>query len=486
MKERQLYGQLTIFFALTMITILSLVLLLIEGARTSALRLTIASTYRTAGESVLAGYHREVFERYGIFLFDASEVEKTMTEVMKRNWEKDLAGVMLGARNLLALEIQDVQLEKVTLATDDAGKVIWRQCVLCMEEAYGVSYLKQMMELLGYVEDQGLLNQEIKIAYGEEEITHADLGEGMWDADLRKTLIPDTFSWLEREALSFLLGNEKFSQRNLIEGERVSERDLEIGEGLVEEHSFDNNHWNKLLFLEYLIDYTGNYVRQLEDGHLKYQVEYILNGCTTDGENLWETARCLLELRMGANMVGILLDEEKTLAVKDLSESLATTIGNPEVIPVIYAALLLIWAEIEGIYDVKQLLDGESVSLIKTTEEWLIDVSLLSKVAQLKEERKQNQEEAAEVQFDFFAEQKRADTEGGEKLWYEDYLRILLWLEDEEVIALRFMDIMESDIRSVTEDKDFNLNRYADRIWVRAKVLSGYGTEFSIYREYGY
>lgn len=164
--------------------------------------------------------------------------------------------------------------------------------------------------------------------------------------------------------------------------------------------------------------------------------------------------------------------------------------------PVIYGALLLIWADVEGIYDVKRLLDGKEVSLIKRKDEWLIDATWISAVAQLKEEEEGNSQERPQEQSearledvvtfpDFAIDLKQTEAKE-DRLGYEDYLRIMLWLENEKQVAIRFLDIVESDIKSVTEDTEFNLNRYADRIWVRANVHSEYEKEFSIYREFGY
>ena len=89
---------------------------------------------------------------------------------------------------------------------------------------------------------------------------------------------------------------------------------------------------------------------------MQYQTEYLLFGRENDGENLWETAKRLLETRTSANILGIIMEEERSAAVKEVSATLASAIGNPEAEPLIYAALLLIWAEAEGIYDIRKLL----------------------------------------------------------------------------------------------------------------------------------
>ena len=178
-------------------------------------------------------------------------------------------------RDLQALSVSSTELEKVTLATDEAGRVLWRQAVLCMEEKYGITYLEQVLEWLGLVEEQGIADGAIGLSYEGTEIARDELMDELEEVGLRETNLLDTFNWLEKKALNFLL-DEEYSKCQLLETERVSSRELSKGNGIAEDIVFANNHWNELLFLKYLLAHTGNYVNQLEDGHLRYQVEYLL------------------------------------------------------------------------------------------------------------------------------------------------------------------------------------------------------------------
>lgn len=471
-------GGITIFFGMILTLILSLALTLIEGARYSAQRLAITSVYDTAANSVLASYHRQLFERYGLLFTTETKVEEQMAEVFRRNFEKDTVGHLLGVRDLLAIGLQDVKLEKMTLATDDGGKVIQRQCVACMEEKYAVTYLEKIMDLLGMVESQNLLEEDRTICYGDGEMTETELREELAKVSDAQTRIPDVFHWVEKEALAFLLGQREYSEQRLPLEDRVSERGIVPGAGLDEELEFESNQWTKFLFIEYLLDYTGNYVMPREAGFLTYQTEYLLNGKEIDGDNLWETGKSLLEIRTGANMVGILADENRSAVLKELSVSLASSVGNPELEALFFSALLVIWAEVEGIYDVRLLLKGEGVGLIKAPEEWLLDVSWITKVVQ-----------ASAEEYEWILQQEsQVYTNEAEqtKLNYEDYLRILLWFQDEEIVLSRFLDIVESDIKSITGQSDFRLENYGDRFWVQSNLKSSYGREYIISRKYGY
>lgn len=479
-------GQLTVFFAMIMTTILSLAVALIDGARYSAMRLEIATVHQTAGNSVLAQYHRLLFERYGLLFFSTTDLGKKNMEFINYNFARDSLGLILGTRDLLSLRAEENQLESITLATDSAGMVLRRQCVECMEERYGISYLEQMAEMFYLVEEQGLLEEDLTYQICDEEWSEERIRADT-EIFLQETMIPSSFHYLEKEALKFLLGKAQYSEKALDGESLASQRTLLKGDGLSTQKGFKNSQWDQLLFVEYILDYTGNYVTPLKDGYLLYQTEYILSGEEMDGVNLWNVVNQLLQIRTCANAIGILADENRNSLLGELSNSLAAALGNPEVEPVIYAALMILWAEIEGIYDVRNLLQGEGVSLLKANEDWLIDVSTIADLAVISDAREIDGEEKPLLGegLQEEAEEDSALIDKG-KMTYEDYLRLLLWFQDGETTAMRLMDVIESDIRELEDQSSFCLDMYADQFRVKTKVKSAYGQEFWITREYGY
>ena len=490
-------GYLTIFFAMTMSLILSLTMGLIEGARYSALRLVITTVHQTAGNSILGQYHRQLFERYGVLFFEITELETKAVEFMNENFKTDVLGELLSVRDLLAIQTLSTQVEGMTLAIDGKGKVLRRQCVQCIEEKLGISYLQQIVQTLNIVEEQGFGKQESNLEIGSRRWTKRELEEQAQMSELEGTLLPSTLSWLQKEALKFLVDGKSYSTASLPNEERLSKRLAAMTEKDNTEFVDENTDWESLLFLEYLFTHTGNYRSPLDDGHLKYQMEYILNGKDSDETNLWETADKLLQFRTWINMVSILADEDRVALLKEVSTSLAAALGNTEIEPVIYGVLLLIWGEVEGVYDVKRLLAGESVCLLKAEEDWLVKSSWLlgfaTPLSQMEGEWEEVQKEGntlLPLLLEENEERKSCDeTKQSKKeidLYYADYLRILLWFLDKEEIALRFMDIVESDIRMVTGESGFCLEHYAERVWLKTKLSSDYSGEFWVQREYGY
>ena len=108
-----------------------------------------------------------------------------------------------------------------------------------------------------------------------------------------------------------------------------------------------------------------------------------------------------------------------------MAAALAGVIALPALIGVIKQAILLAWAFGESIIDVRSLLEGGKVELIKNQENWKLQLSSLLEIGK----------EDIDVQKD----------ERG--LSYREYLRMLLFLQKEEECTMRSLDIVEMNIR---------------------------------------
>ncbi len=137
-------------------------------------------------------------------------------------------------------------------------------------------------------------------------------------------------------------------------------------------------------------------------------------------------------------------------------------VALPELQPVFETALILAWAYLESLYDVRTLLAGGRVELLKTDAGWHYSLAnIWSPPADGREEK-------------------------GEGLCYEDYLRILLYVQSPDVLAMRFMDLMEMDIRLTPGNSHFRMDGCMDSLEAEAVIYSGYGFSFTIKREKGY
>lgn len=131
---------------------------------------------------------------------------------------------------------------------------------------------------------------------------------------------------------------------------------------------------NKGIFVKYIELYFNNYAKISEYGNddtaLKYEMEYILNGNLNDKDNLTETIKKLVEVRNLSNGAYLITDGEKMKEITTLAETVATAIGMPFLTPVAQAVIIEAWALTEAVIDVRQLLNGEKVPIVKNSENW--------------------------------------------------------------------------------------------------------------------
>ena len=110
---------------------------------------------------------------------------------------------------------------------------------------------------------------------------------------------------------------------------------------------------------------------------LDYEIEYLLFGNASDRENLSDAVHRLLAVRSGLNLIHILSDSGK----REQARALAAVItGAGSITPLILVTtffVMSVWALGEALMDVKGLLAGKKVVLLKTSEDWTLDVENL-------------------------------------------------------------------------------------------------------------
>lgn len=74
----------------------------------------------------------------------------------------------------------------------------------------------------------------------------------------------------------------------------------------------------------------------------------------------------------------------------------------------------------------------------------------------------------------------------GRGLNYQDYLRIMLFLEDSEEKNMRAMDIMEMDIRMTEGNAHFRMDACFDSYLSDISISSAFGYHCNIQKRYGY
>ena len=186
-----------------------------------------------------------------------------------------------------------------------------------------------------------------------------------------------------------MLPEEEISDRR-IETEQFiearEERD-QINRGNIALQS--QTEWEKekerILFHEYLLKYMGRYGTEKKSSPLWYQVEYIIAG--------EESAAYLFG------------SEEKYAVAEVLGEALAAVMMVPEIGELFTISLILGWAFAESVYDVRTMLAGDKIPLLKSDSTWHCGLQTI-------------------LQGNLTDEGRSGDADAVTDLGYEDYLRI--------------------------------------------------------------
>ena len=191
----------------------------------------------------------------------------------------------------------------------------------------------------------------------------------------------------------------------------------------------DEGGLDKLWFLQYLNRYfscgSGSAKQGGKAHALEYELEYCVAGKSSDYENLEKTVKELLLIREAGNFTTIMQDSKKQALALEIATA---AVGFTGVAPLIYAVkigILLAWSYIESILDVRCLLSGGRVALVKAVSDWKSDVSVGEKALDKKAEKTESREDGLD---------------------YREYLQILLLLVREETLAFRAMDIIERNM----------------------------------------
>lgn len=243
---------------------------------------------------------------------------------------------------------------------------------------------------------------------------------------------------------SFLLSmvypdTEQLSQKSISLDYQPSYRTLEDRDDLGETEKI-NSALATVLFGEYILKKMPNALEsEQEEAPLNYQLEYILEGKSSDIDNLEAVAEKILLIREGINLAYLLTDSAKIAEAEVLATLIIGYLGNPILVEGLKYALLVSWSFAESVLDVRQLFSGESVPLIKNSQNWKLSLSNLT-------------------DYKNHLDDKGEESEDDDGLNYKGYLRLLLYLEKKNTKVMRCMDMMESNIQASSGNSNFRID----------------------------
>ena len=131
MKNRSLKGYITVYLSLSLSVLLTLILMLLQGAAIKTIRFKTECVMDIGLESIFAEYHRELLKQYGLLFIDSSygtavaDSEKTkgrLIHYLNLNFEDNGYGLVF--KDLTATRADNAMLSNISYATDQCGEVL--------------------------------------------------------------------------------------------------------------------------------------------------------------------------------------------------------------------------------------------------------------------------------------------------------------------------------------------------------------------------
>lgn len=489
MKKRKVKAYLTVYLALSLTVLLSVVMALVAGVRKNTARTEEELALNTAGWSALAEYHQELFRQYDLFFIDTSYGSsypgiETVGEHVKNYANKNLENTKLIDSRLSFIDVQEAE-----VATDQGGQVLKRQIVEYEENYLGIEALESLLTEFKLTGQEKVSETDLMKQRDENEATLASQPPPVKKVTKKKynrdTGDVETYEEEEEvpienpaEAVNGLRGKgvlnlvvkdtSKISGKQVALGEYLSCRsNILQGTGILQEKAEDEGFLTeekeKLLLEAYIFQKYGYYGQEKENAALDYQVEYLIVGKNSDIENLKTVVHKLLLFREAANAVYLYGDSAKRAEISAMAASVAAVALAPYLQPLLETSILFAWAYIESIQDVKLLLEGGKVPIIKSASDWQTGLNSI---------------------LNFTPGSVSKDTSRGLSYW--QYLSMFLLTKKENELLFSMMDVMEMDIRKTDYNENFRMDGCVSGFRIAAEFEDRDSGKCSFVRAYYY
>jgi hypothetical protein len=474
----------TVYLTLVMTVILSLCLALIESTRQNTFFMEAECVTDIGLNSILAEYHRELLAQYNLFAIDSSygtsvpHVDNTkshLEEYVNRNLStEDVFLDWLLYKDFIGASLEEAKLTQVSIMTDQGGRVFRRRAAEAVWDDLNLDLFSELQSWIDIVEAEQLATRDIAAEKHEADKKlekydgkEKQISETEWitikvknpTATIEKKRKEGILKWAVQDSES--LSNKTISTQNLISA-RMAAGKINQGNLELQELSGQEKLLERFFFQEYLMRYMGHFGAESEEDAWSYQIEYLIAGKDNDLDNLRNVANTICAIREAANTVYIFSDSNKCAIAEAMGTLLASAMTIPEASDILKIILLFGWAYAETTYDMKCLMSGGRVPLMKTDATWHYDLK-----------------NALSLNGDG---QKTFNS----GLSYEDYLRLLMSLQKEDELTARAMDVVEADIRQTAGNENFRLDGCLDSVEACVEIKSVYGYRCEITRNKAY
>ncbi|MBQ1801768.1 MAG: hypothetical protein II013_02040 [Lachnobacterium sp.] len=475
MKKTQ-KASVTVFASLSFMLILAVSFSLLEAARITEMKKVTRMNSDAVLESIFAEYNTPLYKKYGLLGYWADErkekisFDSTMSKIedytnKNLNNSPNFKGRL--PLDLIKINSCEASVEKYLLMTDGEGRAFTEAIVEKEKRGLPKTLINEAKEKFKSVDaknsqekthkdlddaDEAIDNPKeyakkhnISLKKDDENSDSFNNSSNVLDSqngDKSENPIKVIKELKQKGILEIVLENpEDLSKKEINDQNLLSKRDKQRGNINVSSGGFVVD---KVALVHYFSKYFSTYRNPRKDAGIQYEQEYIIAGKKDDISNLKSAVNKILISRIASNMVSIYKDKAKMAQIEALADTLSVITLSPEIMQCIKIGLITAWAYGESILDLRTLMSGGKISVVKSPEEWTLGLSgigaLTNKSFKAKECKK--------------------------GLKYEEFLAILIALKSEKETTMHAMDIIEQNIRQEKGYEKFKL----DNVVLEAKV----------------
>ena len=453
---RKLNASITVFFSLLSVIFLAFSFTIVEAVRISGAKAQCADLAAIGNWTLFSEYENGLLEKYDLFGIDTgfgsgsfsvdylvSKLKASMQE--NADVPGDAGGKLPGMTfDPWKLSLRNVTVSQYALLTDRSGEPYYQQAVEFMRKTAWMNALGKLQEAY----QDAASAQSAQQQYQEDKSSEAD-SSGNLLSDLsdsymkeieanyeptpeelrarRRNPISKLSSLRSKGILKLVCGSRMISDKTISPQDLASQRSKNHGNLAL--HSPRGGAVDDLLFREYLLDHFPDFIENAETGTIRYQMEYILCGKTSDKKNLKAVIDKLIGVREAINYGILVSTPAANMEAQAFAALIVGYFGSPALVQALKHTLLLIWAYGESLYDVRMLVHDGRVPAVKTFKDWHIPLEDL---------------------IDIEVILPRADGDGkaaGAGMSYQDYIRVFLNMGSITTQKKRSLDLVELNLR---------------------------------------
>lgn len=451
--KRRVNGNITVYMGVVTGLILTLVFSLIEVTHFRSLGQEKDILSQAAAEGVMAQYNRPLWKDYRILAVDGGFGSSSFSE--EAIGAEAMKCAQANSHNsLLSLQPTEVAIKNDTLLSDWDGATFLKEASLAQRYEVPVDLLDAGSALCGQMESdaagEGNMSDVLTQAQNsldEAESIKEEAAEDTASEETAQVEVPTDppenpiltmQEWKAKGVLAQVLSQDVTLSGATISAERPSNRSLQQGRGEVV--SIDAS--DRVLYGLYFQNHFQSFTNPMQHDGLAYEWEYIINGKTSDEENLKATVEKLLLLREVQNFLAIQKIESCQLTAEATAMALVGFTGNPAIIKGVKQGILAAWAYMESVLDVRALLAGKKVPLLKTASNWTSDVTNIGACLEIHNQAKE-------------------DPKG---ISYEAYLLGFTYMTPVKEVGQHCLDVVEAGIRSTPGYENVRIDHMVARV----------------------